>query len=76
MSCLILAIINFSKAEKNLQQFNDLPQNVLSISREFEVTRRKRATCSISSTLCTAHCKIKGFKRGICNKQKVCVCRK
>uniref|UniRef100_A0A182IZF8 Invertebrate defensins family profile domain-containing protein n=1 Tax=Anopheles atroparvus TaxID=41427 RepID=A0A182IZF8_ANOAO len=46
-----------------------------------EHQRFKRATCDLTSgtsagsSICAAHCLVKGFRGGYCNDKLVCVCR-
>lgn len=69
--------VKSSLAQENVQQLEELSQGLEGDSNGgLELNRQKRLTCSINPSLCTAHCRVKGFRRSYCNKSKVCVCRK
>lgn len=74
---LLLAGIKSSEAQENFNQLDEMSQGLYDGGNEALVlNRQKRGTCNISPALCATHCRLRGYKRSFCSRQKICNCRR
>ncbi|XP_037826847.1 sapecin-B-like [Lucilia sericata] len=74
---LLLATINSCRAAETLNQLDEGLLEGYGVDNEgLTLNRQKRLTCQINPALCATHCRIKGYRRSYCSRQKVCTCRR
>ncbi|XP_065355481.1 sapecin-B [Calliphora vicina] len=74
---LMLVSVKASEVEESLNQLEHISPGLADVYRDANegtvLNRQKRLTCSIDRSLCTGHCILRGYKRGLCTQQKICV---